>query len=146
MKQILKIIDGGTESRIKKVTIGLNTPTVTFFPRSELLKYKEENLSDKPGVYILYNEVSNGAQSVYVGETENIYERMLQHDKVMGKNFWTHTIVMQDLNLNKAHFKYLEYMIFNYITNANRVNIVNKVIPTKSQLSEDNEICALFKL
>ena len=144
MKQVLKLIDGGNENRIRKATLGLKTPLVTLFPRSELNKFEKEEFSKYPGVYILYNEVSSGEQSIYVGEAESIYERMCQHDKNMGKAFWTNTIIMQDRSstLNKAHFKYLEYMFYTYVVNAKRCCVINKVIPTKSSLSLEDEVAA----
>ena len=145
MQKIFKIIvENEYANGIRIITTGLSTIKITIFPRYSLPQYLTSEMSKKQGLYMLYNEVSNGDQSLYIGETEVMGERLKQHDKTMGKHFWTHTIVCQETgcNLNKAHYKNLEYKIHHLATQSGRATIINKSIPTQSKLSEEDEVLA----
>jgi predicted GIY-YIG superfamily endonuclease len=138
MKSLIEIILNSDEyNDIKTITTGLSSLICTIFPRYLLPKYSDIEHSKCPGVYILYNEVSNGEQSIYIGEAENIYNRLKQHEKSFEKNFWTHTIIFQETNnkLNKAHYKNLEYLIYTLAIKSNRAAVINKTIPVKSSIS-----------
>lgn len=135
------ILNAGDSADIKTVTLGLSTMIATIFPRYSLHKYLALQQSTTPGLYILFNEVSSGEPSIYVGEAENIGIRLKQHEKSMGKDFWTHTIVFQETSghLNKAHYKNLEYRVHRLALESERAYVVNKVTPTKSSLSLGDE-------
>jgi predicted GIY-YIG superfamily endonuclease len=142
MKSLIEIILNSDEyNDIKTITTGLNSIICTTFPRYLIGKYSNTKYAKLPGVYILYNEVSNGEQSIYIGEAENIINRLKQHEKTFGKNFWTHTIIFQETNnkLNKAHYKNLEYLIYSLAINSKRASVINKTIPVKSSLSINDE-------
>lgn len=122
----------------------LSAVLITFFDRAFLDNFLKTEEANHPAVYILYNENSIGSSSVYIGETECIGSRLKQHNKNFGKTFWTGTIVIQtsDGSFNKAHFKYLEYMLYERAMFANRYRIANKVSPTKSSLAINDQISA----
>ena len=122
----------------------LSTVSVVFFDRIFLNNYLTTESSKHPAVYILYNDSSMGESSVYIGETENIGIRLQQHDKTFGKTFWVGTIVIQtnDGSFNKAHYKYLEYMLYERAIYAERYRLANKVSPTKSSLAINDKISA----
>ena len=131
------IFNADEETDIRTIRMGLSTMLVTIFPRYALNKYIKQSQSEIPGLYILYNEVSTGEQSVYIGEAENIGTRLKQHENAMAKDFWTHTIVFQETSnrLNKAHYKNLEYRVYRLAKESQRAYIVNKVSPTQSVVS-----------
>ena len=90
-----------------------------------------------PGVYFLFgeNEITD-KPLVYIGEAENILNRLKQHlDK---KDNWYEAIafISKDNNLNKAHIKYLENQFYSIAKECNRYNIDNSNVPTKSSISE----------
>lgn len=93
----------------------------------------------KPSVYILIKNNPN-KNVVYVGETENIGERLKQHNKE--KEFWQSVLIFQtvDNSFNKAHYKYLEYEIFMKLKHNENNVVINKNIPTKSNVSIQDEI------
>lgn len=148
MANVVQIIDNIPQNNIREIVVGGMSLRVTVFPRYELEKYIQYKESQAVGVYLLYNEVIGNAGIdygvVYVGETENIAQRLKQHDAAMGKLFWTHTIVLQDRcnTLNKALCKYMEYILYTYLKNAHRAEVSNAVVPTKSVLSQADEIVA----
>ena len=131
------IFNADEQTDIRTIRMGLSTMLVTIFPRYALKKYIKQSQSEIPGLYILFNEVSNGDQSVYIGEAENIGNRLKQHENAMAKDFWTHTIVFQETSnkLNKAHYKNLEYRVYRLAKESERAYVVNKVSPTQSSLS-----------
>lgn len=142
--RIIKVIDNEPLNSIKKIMVGTSSLIISMFSRYDLNKYISTPLANQQAVYLLYNETTTGSYCIYVGETEEICKRLQQHDKSFTKSFWTKTIVIQDscLYLNKAHFKYLEYMLYTYLKTANRGTVTNSTIPTKPRLSEDDEILA----
>lgn len=97
---------------------------------------KREDLS-RAGIYFLIgpSEKDPDTRSVYVGEAENVYVRLTQHQD---KDFWTDVLVFisKDENLNKAHVKYLEHMAHLAIQQAKRAQLENSVTPTRSAISE----------
>lgn len=47
-------------------------------PRTEISSCNREDIR-KTGVYFLLCQEDDGTDSVYIGEAENIYERLIQH-------------------------------------------------------------------
>lgn len=144
MAKVIQIVEDTVHNAIREVYVGGLSLQITVFPRYDLNKFVKKIYSQSVGVYILYNEVTGNTGMAYVGETENIAERLQQHDKAMSKLFWTHVIVLQDRcdTLNKAYCKYMEYMLYTYLVNAGRVVVSNSVVPTKSMLSVTDKIIA----
>ena len=101
-----------------------------------------KNSNDRPeltntGIYFLFGKSDDrDTYRVYIGEAENIYERLNSHLKE--KDFWHECVVFisKDNNLNKAHAKYLENRMYTIAKEANRYLIENSNIPTQSSLSE----------
>ena len=92
------------------------------------------------GIYFLFGKSDEkDTYRVYIGEAENIYERLITHLKE--KDFWHECVVFisKDNNLNKAHAKYLENRMYTLAKEANRYQIENSNIPTQSSLSEADQ-------
>lgn len=105
-------------------------------PRTMLKECADKVELTQAGVYFLLGRNDqSGKQLVYVGESENVFDRLCQHLK---KDFWNEviTFISKDENLNKAHVKYLENRFFELAINAKRYNVVNDNVPTKPALSE----------
>ncbi len=90
------------------------------------------------GVYILLGESEDGEGMIYIGESENISDRIKSHHK--NKNFWETAICFfsKDQNLNKAHVKFLEELLIKETIEAGRVKIENGNQPDKTKLSESD--------
>lgn len=89
------------------------------------------------GVYFLFgNDDSTDSRQVYIGEAENIINRIKQH--VAEKDFWTESVVFisKDNNLNKAHIKYLENRLYMIAKENKRYEILNLNVPSESSISE----------
>ncbi|MCP5352873.1 MAG: GIY-YIG nuclease family protein [Chromatiales bacterium] len=92
-------------------------------------------------VYILFGraESSSAKPRAYIGEAENVFNRLVQH--VSEKEFWNEAVVFisKDENLNKAHIKYLESRLHELAVKAGRFQIENGNTPTKSSISESDQ-------
>ena len=112
-------------------------------PRNKLKESSSLDYINNTGVYILFGDDENTAEKIaYIGETEDIYGRLSQHNK--NKDFWNECIVFvsKDNSLNKAHIKYIEHELYEAGKKAGRYIIKNESSPTKSSLSNADEIRA----
>ena len=111
--------------------------------RNRLKEASKLDYINNTGVYILFGEDENTAEKIaYIGEAENIYNRLFEHNRT--KDFWNECIVFvsKDNSINKAHIKYIEHELFKIGKNAKRYIIKNADKPTKSSLSSADEIKA----
>jgi len=110
-------------------------------PRGKVKDCANRDELNSTTVYLLFGkaESSTAKPKVYIGESENAYDRLVQH--VSEKEFWNESVVFisKDENLNKAHIKYLESRLFEIATNASRYEIQNDKTPTRSSISEADQ-------
>lgn len=108
-------------------------------PRNLVKECAQREDLQKPGVYFLFGMQEDGKPLVYIGESEVIYKRLVEH--LNTKDYWNECIVFisKDEYLNKAHIKYLEHRFYSLAKEAKRYVIKNDTIPTKSNVSEAEE-------
>lgn len=96
------------------------------------------------GVYLLLGENEEGEDVLYIGEGENVAERIKSHHK--NKDFWDTAICFfsKDGTLNKAYVKYLEELLIGEAIEADRIKIENGNQPRNTKLSESEEADALI--
>jgi hypothetical protein len=104
-------------------------------PRSRLKELSNRKDLKRAGVYFLVGHDDMDSEATYLGEAEEVYKRVLQHQD---KDFWTEALVFisKDENLNKAHVKYLEYTLHKSALEAGRYQIINSNTPNKPAISE----------
>jgi len=107
-------------------------------PRTLVAESKDRSDLGSTGVYFLMGKSDSSGEMprIYIGEAENLLERLKQH--LGGKDFWNEVIVFfsKDENLNKAKIKYLENRLYDIAISADRYEVVNKTTPTQSRVSE----------
>ena len=107
-------------------------------PRALINEYPRHDL-DSSGVYFLFCE-SEGADAVYVGETENVLDRLRQHirvyDKDQEKFYWTTAVAFTGKGLNKAHVRYLENRLCKLVVNYNKAKLLTKSVSQHVGLNE----------
>lgn len=108
-------------------------------PRNLIKKSEDREDLNNTGVYLLIGKNELGDNIVYIGEAENIKQRLIQH--LGSKDFWNETIIFisKDNNLNKAHIKYIESRLYELAKEAERYSIENSTKPTKSNISEPDQ-------
>ncbi|WP_284336590.1 GIY-YIG nuclease family protein [Comamonas sp. NoAH] len=89
----------------------------------------------KPGIYFLFEaRLGDSKPLAYIGESENVADRLLTHDRK--KEFWNDVVVFtsKDDNLTKSHIKYLESRLEASAKGADRYELENGNTPTQSSL------------
>lgn len=137
-KITLFLIDGSANGRVLCELSNWSGKAYKI-PRNQIKISEERKDLDNTGVYILFGKDDDGTHTAYIGEAENIRQRLFQH--LSNEDFWNEAIVFisKDNNLNKAHIKYLENRLYEIAVNANRYSLTNKVKPTKSSISEPDQ-------
>ena len=107
-------------------------------PRNKLKEIKQRAECNKPAVYFLIGKENEEAllQTAYIGEAENLWNRLSTHDS--SKDFWQTAIafVSKDNNLTKAHVKYLESKCLDLAKTAKRFDLDNGKESSLSPLPE----------
>ena len=105
-------------------------------PRIEVNKYPDEELS-YTGIYLLYCTDDDGNEKIYVGESENVKERLKNHiadyDKGKEPFYWSFAVAFVDNGLDKAEIRYIE----NKFANEIAINDQRKLL-TKSTYNRTN--------
>lgn len=109
-------------------------------PRTRLdVALGREEMS-RTGVYFLIGTDDEGSDllKVYIGETDVIGKRLYGHNKDGDKDFWERFVAVtsKDLNLTKAHVRYLESRLLQKAQNAKKCKIANKDLPQFDKLPE----------
>jgi len=89
---------------------------------------------------MLLGPAANGVgKRLYIGEADELRSRIDNHAKV--KDFWTEAVsfTSKDMNLNKAHVRYLEARLIGLATLAKRSEIENGTAPPLPHLSEADQ-------
>ncbi len=122
---------------------GMLTATIPFqwsghvllSSRTQLRDALKRTESTRPGVYLLVGE-EDGGRRLYIGESDDIGQRIKNHDA--HKDWWTAAIFITSSGeqLNKAHIRYLESRLIERAKNINKVALENNTSPTLPSLSE----------
>ncbi|ATP41698.1 methionine sulfoxide reductase [Solibacillus sp. R5-41] len=129
------LIDGDPSGRL---TCELSNWTGLAYriPRTEVKKCADRPNLNSTGVYMLFGRNEDDKEAVYIGEAEEVYERLQYH--LREKDFWNEVIVFisKDENLNKAHIKYIENKLYERAKATNRYFVMNGNIPPMPSISE----------
>jgi uncharacterized protein DUF4357 len=111
------------------------TGHVLMAPRTRITEALKRQEAKYTGVYLLFGEQDND-HLVYIGEGEDISDRIRNHDAK--KDWWTSAILITSAanNLNKAHVKYLESRLIEEAKAIGRITLENGNAPTRPSLSE----------
>lgn len=121
----IHLIDG-TVTGVKFGEVVNQTIQSISCPRLRMTELNEYWEAKRPGVYFLFGEdEETGEVKAYIGEAENVYERLQHH--LVHKEFWNEVIffVSKDENLTKSHVKYLESRLIQIAISTRRYKIDN---------------------
>lgn len=98
-------------------------------PRIEVSSCNREDIT-QAGVYFLFCKDDDGTDSVYVGEAENVKERLVQHlrdyQSEKEKYEWNTAVIFTGRDLNKALIRYLEHRFVEIARNCKRYTGLTK--------------------
>ena len=135
----LFLVDGSPNGVIT-AELGNWSGKVLVASRSSLPDLVKRDEAKQTGVYLLTgpDPKRSGRTLVYVGESDTVKNRLVNHDSDEAKQFFDRicVIVSKDENLTKAHGRYLESRMLALIRKAARVHPVNGTQPDLGRLPE----------
>ena len=124
----LFLVNGTADSLITAELSNWNGLAVKI-PRVELSSCNNDDIT-KPGVYFLFCKEDDGSDSVYIGEAENVQERLKQHvrDYQSEKEtyYWNTAVIFVGRDLNKAMIRYLENQFVQIARESKRYLVLTK--------------------
>lgn len=133
------MMDGDAAGRWVCTLAGRTTKAYRI-PRALCKKCSDIDELKRPAVYLLFgDEDDTGRPVVYVGETEDAYTRLKDHEDK--KDYWSEAVVFvsQDDHFNKAHVKYLEGRLYEIATQVDRYTVMNTQKPTSAAIAIDEQ-------
>lgn len=115
----------GDPKRLRTAELSNWTGKAVAGPRSEFDGVISREESSSSGVYFLTgSDPESGKPALYVGEAENIKDRIKAH---LEKDFWNQIVyfISKDENLTKAHIRYLEGKLIEKARHINRALVMN---------------------
>jgi hypothetical protein len=102
-------------------------------PRIKINDVKDRKELKHPSFYLL---ISSGDNQIYIGESENFFDRIKNHDQ--NKDFWdiAVAIVSKSNDLEKSDIKYLESLTVERAKATAAMEVLNKTIPTRNNVHE----------
>ena len=124
----LFLVNGTAESLITAELSNWNGKAIKI-PRTEISSCDRDDIKGV-GVYFLICQEDDGTDSVYIGEAENILDRLSQHlrDFQSGKEkyYWNTAVIFAGRDLNKALIRYLENRFVEIAKECGRYTVLTK--------------------
>ena len=124
----LFLVNGTADSLITAELSNWNGKAIKI-PRTEVAACDRDDIKGV-GVYFLICQEDDGTDSVYIGEAENVLDRLAQHlrDYQSGKEkyYWNTAVIFVGRDLNKALIRYLENRFVEIAKDCGRYAILTK--------------------
>jgi len=124
----LFLVNGTAESLITAELSNWNGKAIKIL-RTEVSNCDRDDIKGV-GVYFLICQEEDGADSIYIGEAENVLDRLIQHlhDFQSGKEkyYWNTAVVFVGSDLNKALIRYLENRLVEIARECGRYAVLTK--------------------
>lgn len=135
-KTIQIFLPEGNPRGVRLAEITSRTVLAIQIPRASLTYAGKRSETSSVGAYLLVSHDENDEIRVYVGEAEDCYKRLTQHNS--SKEFWSQAIVFtsQKQQFTKSHVKYLEWYCLTKIQEAGRATIENATMPSRPYVPE----------
>ena len=124
----LFLVNGTADSLVTAELSNWNGKAIKI-PRTEVPSCNRDDIKGV-GVYFLICQEDDGTDSVYIGEAENILDRLIQHlrDYQSGKEkyYWNTAVIFVGRDLNKALIRYLENRFVEIARECGRYSVLTK--------------------
>ena len=108
-------------------------------PRIEVTECKRDDIKGA-GVYFLFCKEEDDTDSVYIGESETVQDRLIQHlrdyNAEKEKFYWTTAVVFLGRDLNKALIRYLEDRFVQIARECKRYTVLTKNTYSRTVMKE----------
>lgn len=124
----LFLVNGTADSLVTAELSNWNGKAIKI-PRIEVSSCDRNDIK-QAGVYFLFCKEDDGSDSVYIGEAENVKERLIQHlrdyQAENEKYYWSTAVVFIGRDLNKALIRYLENRFVEIARVSKRCHVLTK--------------------
>ena len=124
----LFLVNGTADSLITAELSNRNGKALKI-PRIEVASCSRDDIT-QAGVYFLFCKEDDGSDSVYIGEAENVKERLVQHlrdyQSEKEKYYWNTAVIFIGRDLNKALIRYLENRFVEIARSCKRYTVLTK--------------------
>lgn len=124
----LFLVNGTADSLITAELSNWNGKAIKI-PRIEVASCNRDDIT-QAGVYFLFCKEDDGSDSVYIGEAENVKERLVQHlrdyQSEKEKYYWSTAVIFVGRDLNKALIRYLENRFVEIARSSKRYLVLTK--------------------
>lgn len=124
----LFLVNGTADSIVTAELSNWNGKAIKI-PRLEVPTCERKDIT-QAGVYFLFCKETDDSDSVYIGESENVKQRLIQHlnDYKSDKEtyYWTTAVIFTGRDLNKALIRYLEDNLVKIAKQCKRYRILTK--------------------
>lgn len=124
----LFLVNGTADSLIIAELSNWNGKAIKV-PRIEVSSCNRDDIM-QAGVYFLFCKEDDGSDAVYIGEAENVKDRLVQHLRdyqvEKEKYYWNTAVVFIGRDLNKALIRYLENRFVEIARASKRYNVLTK--------------------
>ena len=124
----LFLVNGTADSLITAELSNWNGKALKI-PRIEVASCNRDDIA-QAGVYFLFCKEDDGSDSVYIGEAENVKERLVQHIRdyqaEKEKYYWNTAVIFIGRDLNKALIRYLENRFVEIARACKRYKVLTK--------------------
>lgn len=130
MRTIITILHNDSATGIKTIEFSNRLIKGIYVPRVDLKHLKDFEIPEAcySGVYFLIWEDESWDTQVYIWQAVNIQNRLEQHTKNEGKDFWKYAVAFtnKEASLTESDINYLEKKLINLAKETERAKIENK--------------------
>lgn len=123
----------GTLEGVRIIELSESAVKAFVIPRLKLADVKDRAELKQPALYLLINSADT---EIYIGESENFYDRIKNHDQ--RKEFWDLAVAIVSManTLEKSDVKYLECLVVERAKATGAIKVLNKTVPAKNTVHE----------
>lgn len=135
-KTITTFLVDGSPTGVKTTELSWWIGKAIMVPRAKLKDVKSRPEMQQSWVYFLFGKDDNESDVAYIGETENLFDRIANHDT--NKDFWEMAIAFTSKgnDLTKWDVKFLESRAIEKAKQIKRFNLTNNTTPPRNNLPE----------
>lgn len=135
-KTITTFLIDGSPTGVKTIELSWWIGKAIMVPRAKLKDVKNRPEMQQSWIYFLFGKDDNESNVAYIGETENLFDRIANHDT--NKDFWELVIAFTSKwnDLTKWDIKFLESRAIEKAKQVKRFNLTNSTTPPRNNLPE----------
>lgn len=137
----LFLVNGSADSLVTAELSNWNGKAIRI-PRTEIASCNRTDIT-QAGVYFLFCKQDDDTEAVYIGESENIKERLVQHIRDFNadkeKYYWNTAVIFIGSDLNKSLIRYLEDRFVTIAKQCKRYTVLTKNTYSKTVIKESQK-------